>query len=423
MPEPGPGCSIIEEKPMRQMTTVLALLMLFPLGVNAQTAAEPPSAPESDPAFPSFKPEVIPAPAPTVAPSPPPAVTSEAPATMPAAASPITFAWEALVDAYYLYNFTGDPKNQAPMVRAFDNTANNFALNYAKLGVHADTERVSFRLDFGGGHIASISNRTSVATSTPAPSDTSSLYDNGFLVQQAFATVRPTTRLSIDTGKFVTSGCAEVLETNKNWLYSRSLIFFVVPGMHTGLRINGALLGTIATPELIVSLQIVNGWNTDPDINTDKTYGLNLTYTPLNGGTTAAATAYIGKEADGQKLQLWLDGVFLKDIGPLSVGANVSYLKRDTAYLIGVSGMGRFIINPSFYLAARVEAMRSHETIFLPVDGYLYEVTTMAAWTVDKHYELRLEFRTDLSDQKIFAKGDTPRKNQVTGLLGALAQF
>ena len=52
-----------------------------------------------------------------------------------------------------------------------------------------------------------------------------------------------------------------------------------------------------------------------------------------------------------------------------------------------------------------------------------YEFTGMAAWTVAKHYELRLEIRADMSDQQMFAKGATARKNQVTGLLGALAYF
>jgi hypothetical protein len=50
-------------------------------------------------------------------------------------------------------------------------------------------------------------------------------------------------------------------------------------------------------------------------------------------------------------------------------------------------------------------------------------VTVQGAWTVDKHYELRAELRADMSDQEIFLKGATPRKNQVTGLLAALAYF
>jgi hypothetical protein len=75
----------------------------------------------------------------------------------------------------------------------------------------------------------------------------------GFLVQQAYAEVKPEAHISIDAGKFVTSASAEVIESNKNWLYSRSLLFTGVPLLHTGLRINGALLGTIAAPELVVA--------------------------------------------------------------------------------------------------------------------------------------------------------------------------
>ena len=110
------------------------------------------------------------------------------------------------MDSYYLYNFTGDPKTQAPMGRQFDTTANSFSLNYAKLGVHADTDLVSFRMDIGAGHTAAIinsaSSSSSAAGATGSPTDTASLYGNGFLIQQAFATVRPTPTISIDAGKF-----------------------------------------------------------------------------------------------------------------------------------------------------------------------------------------------------------------------------
>jgi hypothetical protein len=56
-------------------------------------------------------------------------------------------------------------------------------------------------------------------------------------------------------------------------------------------------------------------------------------------------------------------------------------------------------------------------------DGSLYEFTGLGAWTVGKHYEMRAEIRADMSDKEVFAKGSTPKKNQVTGLLAALAYF
>ena len=220
-------------------------------------------------------------------------------------------------------------------------------------------------MDIGAGHTAAIINGASGATSAPgtatAPSDSAALYGNGFLVQQAFATVRLAPQVSIDAGKFVTSASAEVIETNKNWLYSRSLLFFGVPLLHTGLRINATPLGTLAAPELVLSLQIVNGWNNDPDINSDKTFGLNVTYTPLNAGLTASLTSYIGKEVDGTDTAILVDGVLTKDIGNISVGANLDYFKRGTPYWFGVAGMGRFILNDSFTVAARAEYVYRQE--------------------------------------------------------------
>jgi hypothetical protein len=421
---------------MRLLSTVLALCTVFPLVANAQTPAEATPAPAAEPA---------PAPAPMPAPAAAPAAeAAAAPAPAPAAPPPIAFGWEALVDAYYMYNFTGDPKTQAPLGRQFDTNANSFSLNYAKLGVHADTDLVTFRMDIGAGHTASIINNASAMASTgsTATPEGAGVYSMGFLVQQAYAEVKPHPNVSIDAGKFVTSASAEVIESNKNWLYSRSLLFTGVPLLHTGLRINAALLGTIAAPELVLSLQLVNGWNNDPDINSDKTFGLNLTYTPLNQGLTASLTTYIGKELAGATVvpdtvatktdtTVLIDAVVTKDIGNVSVGGNLDYYKIGTPYWFGIAGMGRYTINDSFNVAARAEYVYSKNAGYggglLPTDATsLYEITGQGAWTVGKHYELRAEVRADMSNKDVFLKGTAVapnRKNQVTGLLAALAYF
>jgi predicted heme/steroid binding protein len=371
--------------------------------------------------------EAAPAPAPEPAPAPAPApapVEVAAPAPAPAAPAPIVFGWEGLVDAYYLYNFTGDPKNQGPAYRQFDTNANSFTLNYAKLGVHADSELVTLRMDLGVGHAASVINGASLlASGGGGTGEEASLYGNGLFVQQAYAQVRPEAHISIDAGRFVTSAGAEVIESNKNWLYSRSLMFYGIPLLHTGLRINLAALGTIAAPELVISLQLVNGWNNDPDNNSDKTYVINAVYTPPNMGLTVAGGAHIGKEVAGTDTRILVDAVVLKDIGNVSVGANIDYFKLGSANWFGVAAMGRFILSDAFNLAARAEYLKSKNGAYIPVDGALYEFSGQAAWTVDKHYELRFEVRADMSDKEVFVKGTTPKKNQVTGLVAALAYF
>jgi hypothetical protein len=326
-----------------------------------------------------------------------------------------------------MYNFTGDPKTQGPYYRQFDTTANSFSLNYAKLGVHADTDLVTFRMDIGAGHTATIINGASAGNSAAAPAGQADPYAGGFLVQQAYAEVKPHPNVSIDAGRFVTSASAEVIESNKNWLYSRSLLFYGVPLLHTGLRVNLALLGTIAAPELVLSLQLVNGWNNDPDINSDKTFGLNLTYTPPNQGLTASLTSYIGKEVAGADTTILVDAVVTKDIGNISVGGNLDYFKMGTPYWFGIAGMGRYTISDAFNVALRAEYIYDKSGAYVvasPQDTVsLYEVTGQGAWTVGKHYELRLEIRADMANKEEFQKGATPKKNQVTGLLAALAYF
>src|SRR6185436_18842416 len=92
---------------MRSMVAAaLAIASFVPLAASAQ---EPPPPPPPPPAAPT-------------PPAPPPA-----PVAAPAPAGGPTLNWEAQVDAYYQYNFTGKPNNQPPApIRAFDTTSNSF---------------------------------------------------------------------------------------------------------------------------------------------------------------------------------------------------------------------------------------------------------------------------------------------------------
>jgi hypothetical protein len=437
------------------MRNLLASVFMVSIGLNPLVAfgqeASPGDAPATAPAQPA------PAPATPTEVTPAVAAAPAAPAT-PAAAPPIAFTWEALVDAYYMYNFTGNPSTQGPgSPRQFDIVANSFSLNYAKLGVGADTQYVAFRMDLGAGHMASIINGASATTSAAAAAGatptgpaalSASQYGSAFLVQQAFATVKPTSWLTLDAGRFVTTASAEVIEANKNWLYSRSMLFYGVPLIHTGLRIN-----VTATPSLKLQASVVNGWNNDPDNNIGKTFGANVTYAPPDSGLNASLTTYIGKEApvSGGDVTVLIDGVVTKDIGNASVGLNVDYLKTGTPYWVGGAAMGRYIFCDLFNVAARFELVSSKSGAYTsgfptptppPVttppappaadprgdDVFLYEGTLMGGLTVAKHFELRLELRGDFANKEIFQKGNAGevaynRKNQFTGLLAFLAYF
>jgi hypothetical protein len=420
-----------KEKEMRYSlaSVVTVAIGLSPLVAFGQ-AATPADAPAAAPAQP--------APAP-VTPAEAAAAAAPAAPAAPAAVPPVTFTWEALVDAYYMYNFTGKPSLQGPGApRQFDVAANSFSLNYAKLGVGADTEYVAFRMDLGAGHTAAIINAasnaasagTSAAAAAGAPPTgpaalSASQYGNDFLVQQAFATVKATKWLTVDAGRFVTTASAEVIESNKNWLYSRSMLFYGVPLLHTGLRVNATV-----NPSLKLQASLVNGWNNDPDNNIGKTFGANATFAPPDSGLNASLTTYIRKETtagSGGNTRILIDGVVTKDIAQASVGLNVDYLKDGTPYWIGAAAMGKYAFTDLFNAAARFELVSSKKGGFTGTayadDAVLYEGTLMGGLTVAKHFETRLELRGDFANQYLFTKGDVARKNQFTGLVAFLAYF
>lgn len=334
-------------------------------------------------------------------------------------------AWEALVDTYYMYNFTGDPSTQAPALRAFDNQSNSFTLSYAKLAASMNADPVGFRIDLGYGHTGSIiNNGASLGSSGTGSTDPRSvaLYVPAFIVQQAYATAKFGI-LTLDAGKFVTSASDEVIETKSNWNYSRSLLFNGVPFVHTGLR-----LGLKVSDQVSLQGSVVNGWNNDPDNNGDKTFGLQVAFTPLST-TSLILTSYLGKENPvTDKTQVLVDLVAahaLTDSIALSLNADY-FTAGDNAAgsnvnWWGVGLKGRFILSDMFNLAGRFEYLKSKNGGYSGVANDAYEFTVTGVIPVKKNYEIRAEVRGDLSGDKIFYKGSTPKSNQFTGLIGFLA--
>jgi hypothetical protein len=407
----------------------------------------------SVPAFaqtpPADAPPVLPPPgaeAPPPAPPPPPpapapvAEVAPAPAAAPAAAPAKTWkdflTLEGLADSYWMMNFAhGDSTLNGPQLRQFDVASNSFSLSYLKLGVGAAVENVSFRADLGYGHTGAIINGASysggpasvgMGMSTPTSALTGSLYSNAFIVQQAFASIT-FGQLTLDFGKFVTTAGAEVIESNKNWMYSRSLLFFGIPLLHTGVRANFK-----ASDMLTLQASVVNGWNNDPDNNGDKTFGLNATIT-ASPMLTVYATTYFGKEGP---VGMEGDMKFLGDLVAAitlnpnaGLNLNVDYLKQGPMNFIGVAGMGHFVLNDHAALSVRGEFIKDKgiytgvDLMGAPNEANLFEATVGLSLPWAGHYELRPEFRGDFSDKELFSTGTETKKNQFTGTIAALAYF
>jgi hypothetical protein len=337
---------------------------------------------------------------------------------------------EGLADAYYQYNFTGPTSTTPttadsaggftdPAQRNFDLNSNTFTLNYAKVGIGVNADPVGLRLDLGYGATGALIN---AANSADASSDP-------FLVQQAYATFAPVKGLTIDFGKFVTTAGAEVIESNKNWLYSRSIAFFNIPLLHTGFR-----AGYKVNDMVSLQLSVVNGWNgvgIQTDITGAKTYGLSLNLTPMSG-LNVVATTYIGKNEvindpagpiASPDTRILGDLVVAYTMGALGLNLNFDYIKDEAAALYDVmvvSLMGRYAVSDSFALAGRGEYWTNN----VPGDRQnAQEVTIGGAFPMANRLEARLEARADFRDNAFPNRDNMPTGTMVTGTAALLGWF
>ena len=400
---------------MRLAVCASALSVLVSASAFAQV---PPAAPPPAAAPPAAEPPPVVA---EVAVPPPAAAAPAAPA--PAAPAP-KFVFGGLADTYYLFNFiraTNANTLTPPVGRAFDTNSNSVTLALAKLTMNASLDPVSFQLDIGYGSVGTIINNSfGGGTIPPNPS-------GAFLVEQAYGEIALPGNLTLDFGKFTTTAGAEVIEANKNWLYSRSLLFNAIPLLHTGVRANLKV-----SDQLTLQGSLVNGWNDDPDVNAWKTIGLSasITASPM---VSVIATTYFGKEAPQGAmgstpgdLRVLGDVVVAVTVNDkFGLNLNIDYIKAfdnvAADYLVGAALMGRYVVADHLYLAARGEFLSVH-TDGPPSHTASYEEGTgMAGIPVGKNFELRPEIRFDHSGDQVFAGG--MKKNQFTGEVAALTFF
>jgi hypothetical protein len=337
---------------------------------------------------------------------------------------------ELLVDTYYMMNFNGLSSGQntllAPAGRIFDTQSNSFTMNYAKVGLEIDADPVTVRADLGYGYLGGI--LTGASPNTQA-----------FVVQQAYAAVKiPGTPLTLDMGRFVTGAGAEVIEANKNWLYSRSFLFGIIPFYHTGAR-----LTLKANDQFSAQLTLANSQLApDPDVNSGKVVGLQLTITPI-APLSILATGYVGREGpqgDAGPEKLTLDLVAAYTVSDtVGLNLNFDYIKLDTSNAVGVAAMAHFVAAEHLTLSARAEFLKDKGILVAtpmgasPTSVNLFEGTINAGIPFAGHFEARLEFRGDFAGEALFPGGDvtpavgvdgTPgdagKKNQFTGTIAFL---
>jgi hypothetical protein len=335
-----------------------------------------------------------------------------------------------LVDGYYNYNFNTPATHTTPL-HLFDNAANQFGLNLIEVGLvktPAADSRLGYNVTLGFGNAMNVVN-----SSDPAGLGFAQYLKEGYLSYLA-----PVGKgLQFDFGKFVTPNGAEVIESNQNWNYSRSVLFYyAIPFYHMGLRAKYTFNDKFA-----LTGYVVNGWNnlTEP-YGTGKTGGLSLAWTP-NKKFSFTETWMGGPGATTADPKTWrnlLDTVAQYNLtSKATLMANVDYGRSERfagltkpSEWYGAAGYVKYQFDPKWAVAARYEYYNDPDGVttgsFLTNGSFdftrqhIQEVTGTVERKVAQHLITRLEFRHDMANQATFLKNSSPAFGQTTVAAGLM---
>ena len=355
-----------------------------------------------------------------------PAVATDKPADAPPPAPPTwsvgPIDFSGLVDGYYALNFN-HPASQNNGLYNFNVKANQFSLNMAKLTMEHTADPVGFRVDFGFGRAFDI-----IHGGEQAPG----IFRN---IEQAFVSLKPKNAkgLQVDFGKFVTSAGAEVIETNSNWNYSRSLLFaWAIPYYHFGVRASMPI-GTHFTG----GVSLLNGWNNVEDNNSGKTVMLSGNFTLKKA--TWINNYHVGPEKNSfdpaglrQKgVRNHYDTTLLltpSDKANFYINYDYGNDKKTTGgsnTWSGIALAARLAPNSTWAIIPRIEYFSDKDGFQTGVAQKVKEFTLTGEYKMVEGLLARLEYRRDWSDQPFFDRGNGlgNSKSQTTVVLGIVAFF
>jgi hypothetical protein len=316
-----------------------------------------------------------------------------------------------MFDGYVDLN-TNHPDGGWNALRNFDMRANTAHVNMGMISIDRAPGPVGFHLDVGFGEVFDVIHATDRAP------------DAFKYFKQAYVSLKPKSwhGVEIDAGEFVTSAGAEVIESNQNWNYSRSLLFaWAIPYYHFGVR------ASVPIGKFTGGVQVVQGWNNVYDNNSGKTVGLNGAYAWKK--VTWSNNYYVGPEKTGTNVglrQLYDTTVQVNPNDNLSIYVNVDYghdknVGPGAANWGGIAGAARYALGKKFAVAGRLEWFNDPEGFSTGTAQSVKEWTATGEYKMTGWLLSRLEFRDDWSNQPFFQKNGGTAKSQPTVLLGMVA--
>lgn len=323
--------------------------------------------------------------------------------------------FSVLLDGYADTNLN-HPDSGYNTLRNFDVRADTAHFNMGKFTIDHAPAPFGFHVDLGIGQAFDIIHATDRAP------------EGMKYLEQVYVSLKPKQwkGFQIDAGKFVTSAGAEVIETNANWNYSRSLLFaWAIPYYHLGIRTSFPV-----GPHFTGGVQIVNGWNNVKDNNSGKTIGLTGTYAWKK--VSWAHNYYGGPEKDHTNKgfrNLYDTVLTINPNDNVSYYVNFDYGREKyigpgAARWTGIAGAARFALGKKFAISPRLEWFDDMDGFATGTAQSVKEVTLTGEYKVSSWLLSRLEVRDDWSNQPIFDRQyGRFSKRQPTILIGLIAFF
>lgn len=393
------------------------------------------------------------------APPPVPATVNAAPQLPLAATAAATpeppASWNPTVnvgfDGYYAYNFNS-PIGRANLLRAYDVSSNSFSINQANVIVESAPDpdhgkRFGARVDLQWGQATQTLQGNSL--NEPRPEIYRALF-------QAYGTyVAPIGNgVTIDFGKWSSSIGIEGNYTKDQINYSRSYWFDYLPFYHMGLRMNYKVNdrfsvdywvtnGTQQTEAYNGYKDQLFGFNAQPTKNVNWTvnYYLGQEHPDvvyfLNGGAPPDAPTQQGvpfepiRPAPQGKLHIF-DSYATWQVSPkwLLAGEADWVIERlqtnsTPSQTMGGATYARYQLLPKFSLAARTEYLNDRNGLYTGKAASLTEATLTAAYQFGEGFQLRWEWRRDMSNQPLFYTDTLGlfAKHQTTATVGMICWF
>lgn len=331
-------------------------------------------------------------------------------------------------DAYYAYNFntpaltpatpTATNAQTQNKYHVFDAYHDDLQFAFAHLQIQKTTGAVTTTLDVGYGPAM----QTISGTKTDA---------GQFNAKQVYATYKANDKLTIDVGRFATHLGYEVIESQDNWNYSRSLLFgYFVPFWHQGAKASYAI-----NDKLTVMALVSDGWNNSYTDTKQKSYGGQIAWVPnesvafyLNGITGSTTVPTNLDAAAPMKARTVYDFISTyKATSKLTFALNADLYQIGNFSASGVAGYAHYQFDDQWAITPRIEFINDRDNLAL--SETLSSGQEMSSFTLTLENRLapnlllRLEGRRDQSTQEVFTREGSPTNSQTLGTLSVTTSF